>query len=104
MRKCIMVKVGGNTHKVCKKLVNFLKTEREILKSREEIIIFANQRENVLKTGKIGGKFEICGRRKFCREKVTFLKFSTVFKFVENWGKSLKQGGNASWPQGDGRL
>jgi len=25
MHKCIMIKVGGNTRKVCKKLLNFLK-------------------------------------------------------------------------------
>src|SRR6218665_3618764 len=31
MHKCIMVKVGGkNTRKVCKKLLNFLKTEGKI--------------------------------------------------------------------------
>ena len=48
MRKCIMVKVGGkNTHKVCKRLVNFPKTGEEICESRGEIIIFANQRDVV---------------------------------------------------------
>jgi len=53
MRKCIMVKVGGkrNTHKVCKKQVNFWKTW-EIFKSKGEIIIFAKQGGNVLKQGK----------------------------------------------------
>ena len=46
MHKCIMVRVGGkrNTHKVCKKQVNFLNTAAEILKVEGEIIIFAKQR------------------------------------------------------------
>ena len=34
---------------------------------------------------------------KFCLEKVKFKKK------IENRGKNLKQGGNASWPQGGGR-
>ena len=37
MNKCIMVKVGGeqNTHKICKKQMNFSKTGGEIWQSRE---------------------------------------------------------------------
>src|SRR6218665_1563832 len=40
---------------------------------------------------------------KFFREKVTFLKFSRKSKIFSKIGGNLKQGGNASWPQGDGR-
>src|SRR6218665_2728557 len=54
MHKCIMVKVGRkrNTHKVCKKQVNFSKTGRKFLKVGGEIIIFAKQGVHVLKQGK----------------------------------------------------
>src|SRR6218665_599807 len=52
MHKCIMVKVGGkNTRKVCKNLLNFLENRGESLKSRGKCT----------KTGKLGGKSEICG-------------------------------------------
>jgi len=53
MHKCIMAKVGGkNTQKVCKKLLNFLKTGGEICESRGEMRIFANQGGIVLKEAK----------------------------------------------------
>ena len=54
MHKCIMVKIGEkqNTHKVCKKQVNFSKTEGEICQSRWEIIIFVKLGENVPKQEK----------------------------------------------------
>ena len=63
MHKCIMVKVGGkrNTHKVCKKQVNFSKTEGKFVKVGEK----NNFRETggkCTETGKIRGKFEICGQ------------------------------------------
>src|SRR6218665_3552388 len=56
MHKCIMVKVGGkqNTQKVCKKQVNFSKTEGKLFKVGEQII-FAKQGENLLTQGKWGG-------------------------------------------------
>ena len=111
MHKCIMVKVGGkrNTYKVCKKQVNSFKTGGEIFESRGEIIIFANQGGKCSKTGKTGGKFEICGRqkfsladenRKFCREKVKFQKFFRKSKKISKIGGKSETGGeNASWPQ-----
>ena len=43
------------THKVCKKLVNFLKTGWEILERRWGIIIFCESGGKCTKTGKIGG-------------------------------------------------
>ena len=60
MRKCIMVKVGGkrNTHKVCKKLVNFSKTGRKVGGNNN----FCETEGKCTQTGKIGVKFEICGR------------------------------------------
>ena len=53
MHKCIMVKVGGkrNTQKVCKKQVNFSKTEGGIFQSRGNNN-FRKKGENVLKQGK----------------------------------------------------
>ena len=56
-----MVKVGGkNTCKVGKKLLNFLKTAGKIVETEGKIINFGESGGN--KTGKIGGKSEICGR------------------------------------------
>ena len=53
MHKCIMVKVGGeNTRKVCKKLLNFVKTGGEILETGGKLEIFANQGGNVVKQAK----------------------------------------------------
>jgi len=37
-------------------------TGGKFVKVGEEIIIFAKQRGKCIETGKIGGKFEICGR------------------------------------------
>ena len=56
MHKCIMVKVGGkrNTHKVCKKQVNFYKTDWKFFKVGGN----NNFRETVGKcteSGKLGG-------------------------------------------------
>ena len=52
-----MVKVGGkNTRKVCKKLLNFLKTEVENFGDRGEIKKFRASEGKCSKTGKIGGK------------------------------------------------
>src|SRR6218665_3448538 len=54
MHKCITVKVGGkrNTHKVCKKHVNFSKTGRgKVLKVWGKIIILVKQRGSVLNRG-----------------------------------------------------
>src|SRR6218665_2506132 len=55
MHKCITVKVGGkrNTHKVCKKHVNFSKTGTFFKEG--EIIIFAKQGAMYTETGKMGG-------------------------------------------------
>ena len=53
-----MVKAGGrgkqNTHKLCKKQMNFSKTEGKFLQvgGKGEIIIFAKQGGNVVKQGK----------------------------------------------------
>ena len=69
------------------------------------------------KTGKTGGirnlwsmtkrrSSEILAdeNRKFW-EKVTFVKFFTHSEKISKTGGNLKQGwGNASWPQGDGRI
>ena len=51
MRKCIMAKVGGNTRKVCKKVLNFLKTGGKIFEIGE-IINFRESGGNVLKQAK----------------------------------------------------
>ena len=63
MHTFIMVKVGGkrNTHKACKKQVNFSKTAGEFFKVGGNNN-FRETKGNVLKTGKIGEKFEMCGR------------------------------------------
>src|SRR6218665_2168384 len=89
MHKCIMVKVGGgNTRKVCKKLVNFFKTEGKFVKVGGSNN-FRQSGGKCTKTGKIGGETqnlwlttkkkrssEIFAdeNRKFFREKVKFLK------------------------------
>jgi len=62
MHKYIMVKVGGeqNTHKVCKKQVNFSKAGGKFFKVGED-----NFRETGVKlteTGKIGGNSIMCSR------------------------------------------
>ena len=63
MHKCIMVKIGGkgNTHKVCKKQVNFCKTEGKFLKA-EGNNNFRETEGKCTETEKIGGKFGIYGR------------------------------------------
>src|SRR6218665_3489867 len=99
-----MVKVGGkrNTHKVCKKRVNFFKTEGQFFKVRGN----NNFREaggKCTETGKIGGnsKFVV---EKFFGKRSHFLKFSTESEnFSKIGGKSETEEKNASWPQGDGR-
>src|SRR6218665_1446573 len=74
MHKCIMVKVGGgNTHKVCKKLVNFPKTGVEICESRGGNN-FRQSGGKCTKTGKIGVEIQNLWSmtKKKGREKVTF--------------------------------
>src|SRR6218665_1226300 len=77
MYKCIMVKVGGkrNTHKVCKKEVNFSKTGGEICQSRGKFFSLRDGGK-CSETGKIGGIIEMFGRQlekghqKFWRMKI----------------------------------
>src|SRR6218665_1422412 len=61
MHKCIMVKVGGkrNTHKVCKKPVNFSKTKFVKVGGNNN---FREKGGKCTETGKIGERFVICGR------------------------------------------
>ena len=64
MHKCIMVKVGGgkrNTHKVCKKQVNFYKTEGKFFKVGGNNN-FHETGGKCTETGKIREKLEISGR------------------------------------------
>src|SRR6218665_3327313 len=75
MHKCIMVKVGGkrNTQKVCKKQVNFDKTEGKFRKvGGNNNFRETGGRENVLKQG--NSKFvvddEKKGHQKFRRMKI----------------------------------
>ena len=57
-----MVKVWGEiTHKACKKLMNFPKTEGHFFKVGGNNN-FRQTGGKCTKTGKIGEKFEICGR------------------------------------------
>jgi len=62
--KCIMVKAGGkrNTRKVCKKQVNLSKTEGKNLSKQRGNNNFRKTEGKCTETGKIWGKFEICGR------------------------------------------
>ena len=67
MHKCIMVKVGGKQKihiKYVKKQVNFSKTEEQIFKvgALRGNNNFRETEGKCTKKGKIGGKFEICGR------------------------------------------
>src|SRR6218665_1284351 len=59
MHKCIMAKVGGkNTQKVCKKLLNFLKTGGEICESRGGNENFCQSGGKCTKRGKIIGEIQ----------------------------------------------
>ena len=82
-----------------------------------EIIIFAKHGGgNVPKQGKQGEirnlwsmtkksqqKFLRMKIQKFFGKRVKFLKFSRKSENFPKIGGNLKQRGNASWPQGDGR-
>src|SRR6218665_2976792 len=115
MHKCIVVKVGGkrNTHKVCKKQVNFLKTVGNIFECRGKIIIFAKQRENVPKQGKQGEIRNLWsmtkkGHQKFWRMKIEkffgkrekFLKFSTESGNFSKIGGKSETGGKCIMASG----
>ena len=120
MHKCNMVKVGCTRNEIhvnhvkkhvnCSKMGTFVKVGREYNNFRET-------RGNVTEAGKIGGHSKIGGK---IREKVIrnfgvwkseifsgkgkIVKiFRKVWFFFENRVGNLKQGGNASWHQGDGR-
>src|SRR6218665_2996251 len=102
MHKCIMVKLGRNKkHIKYVKNVNFLRNQRGNLQRLGVIKISPKLGGNILKHRKFGRmKIEKC-----FLENVNLGKFSTeADKFFGISGGNLKQGGNASMPQGDGRL
>ena len=97
-----------NTHKVCKKQVNFSKTGGKLFKVGG-IIIFAKQGEmywNRENKGEIRNLWSMTKKRsseiladenrEIFREKVKFWKFSRVWKFLENRGKSETEGNAGS--------
>ena len=119
MHKCIMVKVGGkrNTQKVCKKQVNFAKTEREIVESRGNNNF--RETEGMYWNRENRGIFEICdwwlekkvirhfetekifGKRSNCENFPQSLK---ILNFSKMGGGNLKQREMHHGLMGDGRL
>src|SRR6218665_2579075 len=92
IRKCIMVKVGGNEIHI-----KYVKT-RECFENMGEIFKSRRGNNNFRETeGEMYGKREIGG--KICRGKVKLVKFSAESEFFLKIGGHLKQRGNASLPQ-----
>ena len=68
-----------NTHKVCKKKVNFQKTEGDIFESRGEIKKIAKQGGRCTKTEEIGGIRNLWSMTKKRHQKFVRMRIENVF-------------------------